>query len=118
MRDTFISFYLRANRVHVFVDALRGIGSPKFICFFLQEDGRTFAITPYKKKDFRSHRIPHDVYEGTNGMEVSSKKLCQIISRMHHWVPDCSYRVPGFVLDDHSAAIFDLSQAEIIENQK
>ena len=32
MADTYISFYLRNNRIHVFVDALRGIGSPKYIC--------------------------------------------------------------------------------------
>ena len=115
MNETFISFYLRANRVHVFVDSLRGIGCPKFICFYLQENGRNFAIVPYKKKDFRSHRVPSKVYNGTSGMEVSSLKLCQIIARMYQWDSDRSYRVPGFVLDDRSAAIFNLAQAELIE---
>ncbi len=115
MNETFISFYLRANRIHVFVDALRGIGCPKFICFYLQENGRNLVIAPYKKKDFRSHRVPANVYEGTRGMEVSSLKLCQIIAEMYHWDIDQSYRIPGFVLQDRSAAIFSLGQAEVIE---
>lgn len=117
MTETFISFYLRANRIHVFVDALREIGCPKYICFYLQKDGHTIAITPYKKKDFRSHRVPPDVYTGTNGMEVSSLKLCRIIAELYHWNPIYSYRVPGHILSDQSAAIFYLHQAEIIKNQ-
>lgn len=61
------------------------------------------------------HRVSPDVYEGTNGMEITSLKLCHIISEFHHWLPDKSYRVPGFVLNDRSAAIFNLTQAEIID---
>ena len=117
MNETFISFYLRANRVHVFVDSLRGIGCPKYIRFYLQENGHTLAIAPYPKKDFRSHRVPPTVYTGTgvHGMEVCSLKLCQIIARMYQWDSNRSYRVPGFVLQDHTAAIFNLGQAETIE---
>ena len=115
MGDTYISFYLRANRVHIFVDALRSIGSPKFICFLLNEKNKTLAVIPYKKKDFRSHRVSPDVYDGTDGMEVCSMKLCQIISNLYDWDSDHSYRIPGFVLKDHSAAIFNLRQAEVID---
>lgn len=115
MYETYISFYLRSNRIHIFVDALRGIGSPKYICLLIQENGHSLAIMPYKRKDFRSHRVSSDVYDGTDGMEVCSLKLCQIISELYHWDPDYSYRVPGFILNDHTAAIFDLARAEIID---
>ena len=115
VNETYISFYLRSNRIHIFVDALRGIRCPKYICLLMQKDGRTLAIVPYKKKDFRSHRVSQDVYDGTDGMEVCSLKLCQIIANLYNWDPDCSYRVPGYVLSDHSAAIFNLRQAEIID---
>lgn len=115
MNETFISFYLRANRIHIFVDALRGIGSPKYICFLIQENGHTLAVTPYKKKDFMSHRVSPDVYAGTDGMEVCSLKLCQIITSIYNWDPNYSYRIPGYVLSDHSAAIFNLTQAEMID---
>ncbi len=115
VNETYISFYLRSNRVHIFVDALRGIGSPKYICFLIQENGHALAVTPYKKKDFRSHRVSPDVYDGTDGMEVCSLKLCQIVSKLYQWDSNHSYRVPGFVLNDHSAAIFNLTQAERIE---
>lgn len=48
-------------------------------------------------------------------MEVSSMKLCQIIARMYQWDSDRSYRVPGFVLQDRTAAIFNLGLAEVID---
>ncbi len=115
MIQTNISFYLRDNRIHIFVDALRELGSPKYICLLIHENGHSLAVKPYKKKDFFSHRVSPDVYDGTDGMEVCSLKLCQIISKLYNWDPDYSYRVPGFVLKDHSAAIFNLTQAELIE---
>ncbi len=34
MSNYYISFYLKAYRIHIFVDALRAIGSTKRICFF------------------------------------------------------------------------------------
>ncbi len=115
MNETYISFYLRTNRIHIFVDALRALGCPRFICLMIQEDGSSIAIIPYKKKDFRSHRVPSDVYVGTSGMEASSIKLCRIVSELHQWEDDCSYRVPGFVLHNPKVAFFDLRRADIIK---
>lgn len=54
MTNTYISFYLNANRVHVFIEALRGIGSPKRICFMIDKDGRNLLLVPYGKRDFVS----------------------------------------------------------------
>ena len=45
MNDTYISFYLRANRIHIFVDALRGIRHPKYICFMIEENGKKMIVT-------------------------------------------------------------------------
>lgn len=81
----------------------------------MQKNGQTLAIVPYMKKDFCSHRVSQDAYGGTDGMEVCSLKLCQIIAKLYNWDSDCSYRVPGYVLSDHSAAIFNLTQAEVID---
>ncbi len=117
MTETYLSFYLRYNRIHIFVDALRGIGCPKYICFMIQTDGNSLAVIPYDKKGFLSHRIPADDYDGVIGMEVCSMKLCQIISSLHRWDADCSYRVPGIVYEDQKAVIFDLLQAEIIKSR-
>ena len=72
MHETHISFYLKANRIRIFVDALRGIGSPSRICFMIEESGETLLVAPYGKRDFRSHAVPPEVYGGTGGMEVSS----------------------------------------------
>ena len=55
MADVYISFYLKANRIHIFMDTLRSIGSPQRICFMIEENGRTLLIAPYAQKDFKSH---------------------------------------------------------------
>lgn len=115
MQETYISFYLKANRIHVFVDSLRGLGSPSRICFMIDENGKTLMIAPYEKRDFKSHGVPPDVYSGAGGMEVSSMKLCRIIAGLHHWDLSRSYRVPGKIHEEQKVAIFSLSAAEVID---
>lgn len=114
MQETYISFYLRANRIHVFVDSLRGIGSPSRICFMVEENGKALLITPYEKRDFKSHGVPPEVYHGAGGIEISSMKLCHIIADLHHWDLTRSYRVPGIILSDKKVAVFKLTEAEIV----
>lgn len=115
MNETNISFYLKANRIHVFVEALRDIGSPKYIRFMISEDGTKLAMEPYGKKDFYSHRVSQSVYTGNGGMEVCSLKLCRLIADLHSWDIDRSYRVPGSLLREENVVIFDLRRAEEIE---
>ena len=117
MADTNLSFYLKANRIHIFVDALRKIGSPRRICFMIEESGQTLLLAPYEKRDFKSHAVPAEVYKGTGCMEVSSKKLCQIIAQLHHWNAEHSYRVPGNINTEHQVLIFELTKAEVIEHE-
>ena len=114
MDSTFISFYLNANRIHVFVDTLRGIGSPRRICFLLSSDGNRLLVVPHRKADFVSHGVQQGVYHGTDSMEVSSKKLCRLIADKHNWSIAYSYRVPGFIEAKKHVAVFDLSKAEMI----
>lgn len=114
--ETNISFYLRANRIHIFVDALRGIGEPSRICFMISENGESLLISPYDKRDFKSHSVPKEVYSGTEAMEISSIKLCRIIAKLHDWDLSQSYRVPGKVYESQKIAIFDLDKAEAIEH--
>ena len=114
MLETYISFYLRANRIHIFVEALRELGMPSRICFMIEENGETLLITPYGKRDFISHAVPRDVYSGTAAMEISSYKLCRIIAGLYNWNLSKSYRVPGMVFQDKRIAVFDLTRADII----
>jgi hypothetical protein len=117
MEDTHISFYLKANRIHVFVDALRGIGSPARICFMISEDGRSLLLAPYPKRDFKSHGVPKEVYSGAGGMEVSSMKLCRLIAAIYSWDLERSYRVPGVVRRDQNVVLFDLTKAEDVTRE-
>ena len=114
MDETYISFYLKANRIHVFIEALRVIGSPKRICFMISEDGKKLLMAPYRKRDFRSHGVPKDVYSGIGGMEISSMKLCRLIAELYSWDLERSYRVPGLFREDHNVILFDLRRAEEI----
>lgn len=114
MSETYISFYLRANRIHVFADALRGIGSPSRICFLLDSDGKALLMVPYAKRDFKSHRVPSKTYSGKAGVEISSMGLCKLVANRHGWDISRSYRVPGRVSSAQALAAFDLEKAEMI----
>ena len=116
MNETYISFYLRDGRIRVFVKALRGLGSPSRICFMIDDEGKTLLILPHDKRDFLSHSVPSKVYLGASGMEVNSKKLCQIIAEQHHWDTSKSYRVPGRIYLDRKVAIYRLTEAMIINH--
>ncbi len=116
MKEAHISFYLKANRIHIFVDTLREIGSPRRICFMISDDGRKLLIVPYRKKDFKSHQVPDDVYKGTGCMEVSSAKLCRLIARMYNWHEDMSYRVNGIAYFEQQVAVFDLHGSVMIHS--
>ena len=114
MNETYISFYLRYNRIHVFTNALREIGEPSRICFMIGENGHSLLMVPYKKRDFRSHYVPRDVYSGCDSMEINSMKLCRIIAFIHNWDVRKSYRVPGRICPDEQVVIFNLDGAAII----
>lgn len=116
MVETYISFYLKPHRIHIFVDALRSLGCPRFIRFMISEDGSTLVMQPYTKKDFHSHRVPRGVYDGSRSMELCSLPLCEIIAAMYHWEEDCSYRVPGYIIPKQKIGMFYLRQAELIEH--
>ena len=114
MNETYISFYLRSNRIHVFTNALREIGEPSRICFLVGENGHSLLMVPYRKRDFRSHNVPRDVYSGCDSMEISSMKLCRIIAFIHNWDIRQSYRVPGRIFPDEQVVICDLDGAAVI----
>ena len=115
MADVYISFYLKANRIHIFMDMLRSIGSPQRICFMIEENGRTLSIAPYAQKDFKSHEVPDSVYAGSSSLEINSLRLCSLVAKLHGWDRGRSYRVSGKYSTEHNVVIFRLYEAETIE---
>ena len=114
MSNSYISFYLKAYRIHVFTDTLRAIDSP-------DKDIKHLAITPYHMRDLKSHNVPDDVYSGSNSLEISSFPLCQLISKKLNLEFNCSYRVLGKVgkiSSGQKAVVFDLKNAEKIKDTK
>ncbi len=117
MHETFrsyISFYFKPSRIHLFMEALRGIGSPSRICLKIDETGNKLMMIPYIKRDFVSHHIPKSVYTSGEGMEISSLKLCRIIANLHGLDLNKSFRFPGVVDVDMQVAVFDLTKAQEI----
>lgn len=112
MAETHLSFYLRNNRIHVFVEALRGIGSPQFICFLMGDNGTSLVLAPYDKKDFHSHRVPQSVYRGKNSLELTSIRLCKMLAANFQWNANMSYRVPGTIIERQKIVVFDLTNAQ------
>ena len=115
MGETYISFYLKANRIRVFIEALRRLGRPNRICFLLDDDLRNIIVAPYAKKDLKSHKVPLSSYSQPQGVEVCSKKLCRIIAQAKNWDVNHSYCAPGKVLLSQNIAIFDLDAAFAIK---
>ena len=109
--ETCISFYLKSNRIQVFTKALRGIGSPRRICFMISSDGQSLLLVPYEKRDLKSHNVPPKVYQGEGDYKINSYKLCRILAGQHHWDLNCSYRILGKVYPDQHLAVFDLASA-------
>lgn len=112
MTETYLSFYLRNNRIHIFVEALRGISSPQFICFMMGNHADSLVLAPYGKKDFHSHRVPQSVYHGKKSLELASIRLCKMLIESLHWDANMSYRVPGTIIEQQNVVIFDLKRAK------
>ena len=116
MKETFLSFYLRTNRIQVFVSALKGIGGPSRICFLISRDGKSLLLMPYEKRDLRSHSVPARVYQGNGDFRISSYKLCHILAEEHHWDLNRSYRVRGKVYPEKQLVVFDLTSARVLDH--
>ena len=112
MADLFVSFYLRDNRVHIGKGVLCALGNPGRICFLLDKTGTSMLIIPYEKRDFRSHKVP-----AAGCMEISSQKLCRIISSLHNYDTSFSYRISGRKVQNRNAVVFDLKSAVIIPRE-
>lgn len=114
MSEVKISFYLKEYRIHVHMDTLRAIGSPKRIGFLIHKDFDKFAVIPYAKRDFKSHSVPDEVYSGSMSLEISSFPMCRMLSSHLNWQVGCSYRVSGCIsgtASEKKVAVFKLTDA-------
>ena len=115
--DTYISFYLRESKIHVFRKTLAELGNPRFIRFRVHEDGKSMVREAYNKKDFQSHRVPKRVSDNWK-MELRSLPLCSLIKNRLNWEEGKSYRIPGKAYPGQQLAVFDLTAAEVINGIK
>lgn len=113
MNNIYLSFYLKACRIHIFTETLRLIGCPKRICFLISPDGQSLLMRAYEIRDLKSHKVPPKVYSGRRSFEISSCKLCGILADLHGWNRECSYRVPGIIRQEHRSICFSLAKAEM-----
>lgn len=118
---TYISFYLRYNRIHIFCKALRDVGKPEYIRLLINADHMRLIMQPYHKKDFRSFRVPKAIYDhqhgGNESMELHSQTFCLLLANRLGWDTTKSYRVPGIIYYDQNLVCFDLNRAALINSQ-
>lgn len=114
--DTYISFYLSSNRVHIFTETLHYLGDPAFVRFRLSHDHKSMIMEAYDRLEFTSLRVPNREITRSkrNQMEVHSTSLCQIIKDWFCWTDGLSYRVPGRYIKKQNIIFFDLSKAYAI----
>lgn len=114
MELTSISFYGRSGGIHIFKDAIRAMGQPRFIRFCINADATSLAVVSYSKISLTSFRVPKNINDEDAKIEIYSKGLIRGLCSRLGWKETHSYRVPGRVLDNQSAVIFDLRRAEEI----
>ncbi len=115
MGEVYISFYLKTCRIRIFLEALRGIGCPRRVCLMISPSGRFLALSPYQKRDFKSHGVPDEVYQSGRPFEISSSRLCSALAELYSWDITHSYRVHGELVRAQRLILFDLSKVERIE---
>ena len=85
--------------------------NPKFIRFSVNEEGTLLAVEPYHRKTFTSFAIPRNLYSYSGAMVVYSKSLCDLLYNKLNWSEDRLYRIPGKILKEQKAVVFDLTNA-------
>ena len=113
---TYVSFYLKDGKIHVYADAIRSIGSPNFIRFLLNHDSSSMIMEPYHKKEFQSIRVKKD-NKISHELYFRCRPLCRLIEHTRGWNHSQSYRIPGRLIQNQRIVLFDLTQAIPISSQ-
>lgn len=114
-KTTYVSFYLKDGKIHVYTDAIRSLDTPDFIRFQLNQDGSSMIMEPYHKKEFQSIRIKKDIISGK--LYFRCKPLCSLLEHTRGWNHSQSYRIPGRLIQKQRIVLFDLTQAAAIRCQ-
>lgn len=114
-KTTYVSFYLKDGKIHVYADAIRSLGTPDFIRFLLNQDGSSMIMEPYHTKEFQSIRVKKDNISGK--LYFRCRPLCRLLEHTRGWNHLQSYRIPGRLIQNQRIILFDLTQAAVISSQ-
>lgn len=114
---TYVSFYLKDGKIHVYADAIRSIGSPNFIRFLFNHDSSSMIMEPYHKKEFQSIRVKKENNRFSHELYFRCKPLCRLIEHTRDWNHTYSYRIPGRLIQNQCIVLFDLTQPTPISSQ-
>ena len=115
-KTTYVSFYLKDGKIHVYADAIRSLGSPNYIRFLLGKDGSSMIMEPYHKKEFQSIRVKKNNSISHN-LCFRCKPLCRLLENALGWNDSQSYRIPGKIITSQRIILFDLARAAVISSQ-
>lgn len=115
-KNTFISVRLTSGSIRIFKETIRLMENPEFIRFSVNEEGTLLAVEPYHRKTFTSFTVPKNLYSYNGEMVIYSKSLCAVLYSRLDWNKDKLYRIPGKILKEEKAAVFDLTNAVCYNN--
>ena len=113
---TYVSFYLKDGVINVYTDAIRFLGEPNYIRFLLNRDGSSMIMQACHKKEFQSIRVHKNVDRSLMQTRFCSAAMCRLMTYALGWEKNKSYRVPGKYIPAQKIVVFDMTQAEIINN--
>ena len=111
--NTYISLYGKCGKIHIFKQTIRAIGQPRFIRFRINPDGR-ILLEPFNRITLTSFRVPKDLDDMYEKMEVSTTALIRVIFKEFNFDLTRSYRIEGRVYEEKHIAIFHIASAEQI----
>ena len=107
---------MRDGTIHVYAEAVRFLGQPKFIRFLLNKDGSSMLMESYHKKEFQSFRVPQEAL-APRKMRIFSRSFCRLLAYTLKWDVDKSYRVPGQYVASKRVVVFDMTKAIAIGSE-
>lgn len=118
---TQIAIDLKKNRIRIHKEALKLIGTPKYIQFLVSVDHSMVAIRGAESDSGTSATIKVDLpnLPSDFSYEIYSKSLVNKLAKAFGcFDPGCAYRLSGYVLREKQAAIFPITSLQRIENER
>ncbi len=111
--DTYITINLSQYSIRVFRNALKALGPPSYVRFFLNPERNMMIMQPFERKSPISFKVPPKIMEKdkSSSLRVYSHPLCTILMEKMKWEAGGTYKIPGEIFNSQRLVRFDLNKA-------